>query len=209
MHNRYIFSKLIFTLMAVIFVFASLGCPGPKPTDNEANGNAAVSGNQETSEETPAAGQQETPAPNPEEERQFRELVGDREELTQEEVEGLTGFGTFMFPGSQLDTANSIHQSLADGTEIYRLVFGTETDLLAVTDWYRANLESGFEESKIEMPSGAKIFGFTVSAPNNSWRKSITIQGIEGENKCQISAEIIRQGTPQETPAEPDAQTGE
>jgi hypothetical protein len=60
--------------------------------------------------------------------------------------------------------------------------------MATVADWYRDNLESGTEEGNSTLPSSMTSFSFVYESPSGDWNKTITVQGIEGEGKCLITA---------------------
>jgi len=182
MSKHFSIVESILVLVAVLFVFLIAGCPGPQ---DEGPDGESVNGEQTDNQVQPDE-QIEEPVIDEEEARQFRENIGSTGAITQEEIDNLTKFGVFIFPGAELDAENSMKQSFVEGSEIYRLAYGTETDMQVVADWYRDHLEAGFEENERDLVSSVSMIGFYYTVPDNSWWKNITLNGVAGEGKTQI-----------------------
>jgi len=192
MSSRLHGSVYFIAVVVMIAVLALMGCPkrpGSAPTGEGASaGQQAEAADQSASEVEPVGGQQE----ETEATRRLREAVGAQEPLTQEDVDKITAYGVFQFPGSELVAESSLRQMLPEGTEIYRLEFGTNTAMNAVADWYRDHLEPGFEEKPFEGSGDIRIAGFEYESPDGTWKKTITLTGPAVGDWCRMTVSLVR-----------------
>lgn len=122
------------------------------------------------------------------------EFSGGGAKVTEEDLKNLTKFGPFRFPDSKLVTEKSFHQVLGEGTEIYRLEFGTPTAIEEVSKWFRENLEKGFKETTGKLGDGATYSGFEYIAPDKSWVKTVTLRGYPSQPACTILVSLRLKG---------------
>ncbi len=191
MTNRFNAGIITLGIFLVFSIFAVTGCPAPGDSTVD-NGN--VQSDDEIQAGTvPDESQLENEEPEiiePEPPAWLFEGYGDQFELTQEEVENISGFGKFMFPDAVLKPEGSIHQVFSEGSELYVLEFGVLTPIEVVTDWYRDNLESGVEERERVMGTGVILNIFQYSSPDETWHKTITVKGGPAESQCLITVNI-------------------
>lgn len=202
MSNR--FSTVIVTLgITLVFsIIAVTGCPAPgDSTVDTENDRPDEEIQAETILDEPQLENEEPEIIEPEPPEWLFEGYGDQFELTQEEVENISGFGKFMFPDAVLKPENSIHQVFSEGSELYVLEFGVLTPIEVVADWYRDNLESGVEERERVMGTGVILNIFQYSSPDETWQKTITVKGGPAESQCLITVNIThRIPAPEEEP---------
>jgi len=189
----------IFAAILVCFLLTAMiaGCTG-REEPAETGPDQAITGSEDSSETTPeevegsgvvrpdSAGGSSSESAD-----EVGEVIGiNPDELTQEEASSLTGFGAYMFPGSEyvVGGTSAPHQTNEDGTEIYNLKFGTETNISSVGDWYSDNLESGFE-SQIFEPTGStrRMVFYDTQEANRGYIKSITLEEAPGGTVITVS----------------------
>ncbi len=170
----------VLLILSLLIVFAAVGCtpdeqPSPQDTPSEGNGDeSTLNGDEETEPpvNTTAAG--DSPIPEP---------AGDP--VTQEDLEQITGFGTFMFPEAILDESTSLHSSFSEGTEQYLLHFVCEVPIETVADWYTENLEPGTEINSTDRGDGNMIFQFNYSSEESNLVKRIFMMGESEGPGCE------------------------
>ncbi len=194
MTNRLHIGMLLVLTITLVVLMLFTGCAKPTPSPEE-NGNGDNGIAEETDEnvetEEPIGGDGSGEAGS---------ALGTppgSQEVTDEDLAEITGFGPFRFPGAQLLAKDSMIQRAADGTEIYILKFGCEEPLDVVADWYSDNLEAGTTERRSDLDSGGRMAGFQYSQPDESFRKSITIRSA-GSNACSITVSIYPSLRPEE-----------
>ena len=195
--NRYRIGLPALILLIAIFMIASLGCPGseatqntPEPAgiDNE-DSNGTDSGENTASTDEPVTPEEEL---SPEEQRFMEENFGQTLELTQEEVENISEFGSILYPGAQLLPDKSTHSIYGHGSEIYNMKLGIEKSVDEVAEWYRENSEPGVEEFSDDIGSGIIVYNFSYESPGGDWMRIITVRGGQGERQCEITVNINR-----------------
>lgn len=195
MSNRFNTGIITLGIILVFSIFAVTGCPAPgDSTVDSENGRSDDEIQPGTVPDDPQLENVEPENTEPEADVEppawLVEGYGDQFELTQEEVENITGFGKFMFPDAVLKPESSMHQVFSEGSEIYVLEFGVLMPIEVVTDWYRDNLESGVDERERVMGTGVILNIFHYSSPDETWQKTITVKGGPGESQCLISVNI-------------------
>ncbi|MCK4818175.1 hypothetical protein KA005_20565 [bacterium] len=191
MTNRFNTGIITLGIILVFSIIAVTGCPAPRDSavDTE-NGQSDDEIQPGTVPDEPQLENEEPEITEPEPPEWLFEGYGDQFELTEEEVENISGFGKFMFPDAVLKPEDSIHQVFPEGSELYVLEFGVLTPIEVVADWYRDNLESGAEEHERVLGTGVAIINFQYSSPDETWQKSITVKGGPAESQCLITVNI-------------------
>ncbi len=185
--------------LAIAFAIVFTGCGGdneapqdeeggnPQSEDAQQNDNDNGNGTDEESEV------QEPDYPEGSLGDLMRRMESGRSEVTEEDVENITGYGVIRFPDSVLVADQSLHQEHPDGTEIWLLEFGSDTSVHVVADWYRENLEEeDIQEETIELDDGRVVYGFEYRSQDETWMKRITVGGHPAERKTIITVNLTR-----------------
>jgi hypothetical protein len=171
--------------LAIAFLAISAGCGGPAPEKKEPA--PALEKESTGSESREMAGKE-----NNGEEGPLSKPV-----LTQEDIENITGYGPFLFPGAEVVPEQSRYQRLpAGGGEIYNLALRASVSVETAADWYKDNLEPDAAKEEGELLDGRFLCGFSYESPDKTWSKSITVRGISGDKACMINISLIRRIVP-------------
>lgn len=193
--KRLSFNFSFLLLFIVLLTLAVMGCPSStnEPDDPETQSVA-------TATETGSGQEADGPVINdpvnieqesdPETEAFLEEHIGTENDLTQEEVEDLAGYGSIVFPGAELIVEESTHQVSINDSEIYNLKFGIEAPVDEVSEWFRENSESGTVESNRMLGNGMHVNNFQYDSPDGRWGRSVTVKGGPGERQCLTSVYI-------------------
>jgi len=188
MSYRTLVGTLTLLILGVFLVFGLTACPAPSADTPD---NPAANGDGPDVEE-PVVEEPTEPAEEDPNAEMFREMIGGRDHVTPEVLDTITMYGAIAFPGAEIDSDNSYRQEHPGDVEIYRLAFNVDTELEPVADWYSDNLEPDTVEGTMELPSEVTAYTFNYQSPDGMWTKDITVQGIVGEGRCQITVLILQ-----------------
>jgi hypothetical protein len=196
--------KAFAVLIGISFLLIIAGCPNGNDSSNPGQtagaGQTSSENGQGTGDNQQASqGNESTQSVNsadlPE---SIREALN-KKPVTMEDLAGVTRFGAFFFPDSQLVPEKSFYQGLADNTEIYRLEFGASIPADTVIQWYRDHLEPDVRETTGHLGDGSTITGFDYVSSDRTWFKTITIKGYASQGATTISVNLRAQGHPAPT----------